>query len=70
MESIQAIYEGGVFRPVTPVTLPEHTVVEFEPRLVPKSASIPNQDAIYEILSRRVNSGDPYGAERHNEHQP
>ena len=44
MNSIQAIYEGGVFRPVSPVTLPEHSLVEFEPRVVESAGSTPNQD--------------------------
>lgn len=33
-KTIHAIYENGVFRPVEPVELPEHTPVEFEPRVV------------------------------------
>lgn len=32
MSTIRAIYENGVFRPIEPVDLPEHTPVEFEPR--------------------------------------
>ncbi len=27
---VHAVYENGVFRPVEPVDLPEHTPVEFE----------------------------------------
>jgi len=34
MKTIRAIYEGGVFRPLDPVDLPEGTRVRFEPRLV------------------------------------
>lgn len=34
MPTIQAIYEQGTFRPTVPVDLPEHTAVEFEPRLL------------------------------------
>jgi len=34
MGTIQAIFENGVFRPTSPVALPEATEVEFEPRLV------------------------------------
>jgi predicted DNA-binding antitoxin AbrB/MazE fold protein len=70
MNSIQAIYEGGVFRPVTPVTLPEHSVVVFEPRMVSTDATSPDQSEIKRLLSLRFNSGDSQGAARHNEHQP
>jgi len=70
MDLIQAVYEGGVFRPVSPVALPERCLVEFEPRVVPQGSAVPSQDAVYEILSRRSNSGDREGAARHNEHQP
>lgn len=31
MATIRAIYENGVFRPVEPVDLPEHTAVEVTP---------------------------------------
>jgi hypothetical protein len=31
---IHAIYENGVFKPREPVSLPERSEVEFEPRLV------------------------------------
>ena len=31
MKTIQAIYENGVFRPTTPVDLPEGMVVRIEP---------------------------------------
>lgn len=70
MNSVQAIYEDGVFRPVTPVTLPEHSVVEFEPRVVSATAPSPDQSEIRRLLSLRFNSGDSQGAARHNEHQP
>ncbi len=35
MATIQAVFENGVFRPTSPVQLPEACEVEFEPRLVP-----------------------------------
>jgi predicted DNA-binding antitoxin AbrB/MazE fold protein len=78
METVQAIYENGVFRPIKPVDLPEQTVVEFEPRLagvVPENASeTPPLDEhlsrIYAILSERYDSGESDTAARHNEHQP
>lgn len=33
MGTIRAVFENGVFRPITPVQLPEACHVEFEPRL-------------------------------------
>ena len=81
MITIQAIFEGGVFRPIAPVELPEHSTVEFEPRLVKCDPDVaeaikemaktnPGLAAIYEVLSRRYDSGHHDTAERHNEHQP
>ena len=32
MSTIRAIYEGGVFRPIEPVDLPEHSEVEIVPK--------------------------------------
>jgi predicted DNA-binding antitoxin AbrB/MazE fold protein len=73
---VHAIYEKGVFRPVEPVDLPDHTPVEFEPRVL---AEVPQSPApsmseglakIYEILGRRYRSGHTDTAARHNEHQP
>jgi predicted DNA-binding antitoxin AbrB/MazE fold protein len=74
MDTIHAIFEDGVFRPVTPVALPDKTEVEFEPRLVESepcgTESDNGLDEIYAILSKRFNSGDSDVAARHNEHQP
>jgi len=82
MKTIQAVYENGVFRPVGPVDLPEHSAVEFEPRL---HATTPHQERekskplppmteglakIYAILGERYQSGFSDTAARHNEHQP
>lgn len=72
MKTIDAIYENGVFRPLELVDLPERTSArvqvgveeDFDER---KRRA---QEEIYRILGERYNSGDPYGAERHNEHQP
>jgi predicted DNA-binding antitoxin AbrB/MazE fold protein len=71
MTTVHAIFENGVFRPTEPVELPEHTEVDFEPRITNggKHAGA-NMKPIYEILSRRYDSGDPDLATRHNEHQP
>lgn len=69
MKTVRAIYENGVFRPTEPVELPEGSTVEFEPR-VPNAERIPTLDDLYEILSRRFDSGEHDVAARHNEHQP
>ena len=77
MRAITAIFENGVFRPTEKVNLPEGTAVRFEPEtidppirdLVPPGTS-EGQIRIYEVMSRRYNSGHTDTAERHNEHQP
>ena len=71
-KTIHAIYESGVFRPVEPVELPEHTTVEFEPRVIDGPGPAAQNDGlakIYAILGERYQSGHPDTAERHNEHQ-
>ncbi len=82
MKTIQAVFENGVFRPVVPVDLPEHTAVEFEPRLQEPilrgqteepERSPPMTEGlakIYAILGERYQSGVPDTAALHNEHQP
>jgi predicted DNA-binding antitoxin AbrB/MazE fold protein len=82
MKTIRAVYENGVFRPVVPVDLPEHSAVEFEPRLqgtsLPEEAEEPERPPpmseglakIYAVLGERYKSGVPDTAARHNEHQP
>jgi predicted DNA-binding antitoxin AbrB/MazE fold protein len=69
-QTVRAVFENGVFRPVQPVELPENSVVEFEPR--PVEGRVPDRDldAIYEVLSRRYDGGERDIAARHNEHQP
>ena len=66
MNSIHAIFENGVFRPLAPVELPEACEVEFEPRLVRPA----QMSEVYRILAERYASGETKVAERHNEHQP
>ena len=64
-----------------PWTCRRNPQVEFEPRLVEIDPDVadsirelaktdPGLAAIYEVLSRRHNSGQHDIAERHNEHQP
>jgi predicted DNA-binding antitoxin AbrB/MazE fold protein len=83
LKTVQAIYENGVFRPVEPVDLPDHTAVEFEPRVrsspsptlgsseEPSAPPMsPGLAAVYAILGERYESGETDTAARHNEHQP
>jgi len=69
-QTIHAIYENGVFRPVDPVDLPERCEVEVEVRQVKEEPKKPTLDDVYAILSKRFNSGENDVAARHNEHQP
>lgn len=48
-KTIHAVFENGVFRPVESVDLPENSLVEFEPRLVAKSAGWP--DGYFEMTA-------------------
>jgi predicted DNA-binding antitoxin AbrB/MazE fold protein len=68
--TIQAIFENGVFRPTGQVAMPEHCVVEFEPRIVSAPAEVPSLSDVYEILDRRFESGESNVAARHDDHQP
>ena len=71
--TIHAVYEDGVFRPTEPVDLPEHTAVEFEPRIKEgQAASLPSEGLakVYAILGERYTSGHTDTAARHDEHQP
>jgi predicted DNA-binding antitoxin AbrB/MazE fold protein len=80
MKTIHAVYENGVFRPTGPVDIPEHTPVEFEPRVktdmaengdrLAAPAKGPGLTKVYAILGERYASGHTDTAERHNEHQP
>lgn len=79
MKTVHAVYENGIFRPREKVDLPEHSEVEFEPRLREQSVaekiaelrrSDPGLADVYEVLSRRFESGRHDIAQRHNEHQP
>jgi predicted DNA-binding antitoxin AbrB/MazE fold protein len=69
-QTIHAIYENGVFRPVGPVNLPERCEVEVEVRTVTPTADKPSLDEVYAILGKRFDSGQPDVAARHDEHQP
>jgi predicted DNA-binding antitoxin AbrB/MazE fold protein len=82
MDTVRAVFEHGVFRPIVPVELPERAEFDFEPRPV-VTPSIENGATskdlayseeglrkVYEILSERYASGHTDTAARHNEHQP
>jgi predicted DNA-binding antitoxin AbrB/MazE fold protein len=70
MQTVHAVFEQGVFRPLAPVELPEHAEVEFEPRPVLRPADDPRWDCVYKVLSRRHDMQAPDLASRHDEHQP
>jgi predicted DNA-binding antitoxin AbrB/MazE fold protein len=71
MKTVHAVYEQGVFRPLQGVELPEHTEVEFEPKVVSRRRAHANaRKEIYSILSERYETGVTDLAARHNEHQP
>jgi len=78
--TIHAVYENGVFRPTTPVDLPEGFEVTIEPKEAEVRQPLPTDPEFvhlepglaktYAILSERYDSGRHDLAERHNEHQP
>ena len=71
MQTIRAVFENGVFRPSEKVDLPENCEVEFEFKVVqPPSPPPRSHAAVYEILSRSYETGQPDIAARHSEHQP
>lgn len=72
--TFQAIYENGVFRPTQAVHFAEHALVTLdaaEASGTGEDATGPGAEAeAYRIMALRFDSGDPHGAERHDEHQP
>ena len=70
MGTIDAIYEGGVFRPIEPVVLPEKSRVQLRIVNEAPSEQLDDMEAIYEILDRRHSTGISDLAARHSEHQP
>ena len=69
-QTIHAVFENGVFRPIDKVNLPDPCKVEVEVREVQESPEKPTLDDIYAILGARFDSGEGDVAARHNEHQP
>ena len=70
MKAIHAVYEGGVFRPLEAVDLPERSEVEFTPTVVRKNGNNHDMRPVYDILNQSFSTGDQHLAERHGEHQP
>jgi predicted DNA-binding antitoxin AbrB/MazE fold protein len=71
MKTVHAVYEQGVFRPLQDIELPEHTEVEFEPKVISRPQAYADaRKEIYSILSERYETGVKDLAARHNEHQP
>ena len=71
MKTVHAVYEHGVFRPLQGVALPEHTEVEFDPKIVSRTrACAKARKEIFSILSERYETGVKDMAARHDEHQP
>jgi predicted DNA-binding antitoxin AbrB/MazE fold protein len=70
MATITAVYENGVFKPTSPVDLPENTPVEFEPRVIEARPPADHRQRVFGILSRSYETGDADGAARHDDHQP
>ena len=70
MATIHATYEAGVFRPHSPVNLPDHCEVEFEPKVIGSGSDGSGLEQVYEVLAERYQSGESEVAARHNEHQP
>ena len=68
MPVIEAIYENGVFRPLTPVDLRDGARVIVAPAEPPPAEL--QASTVCAILSRRYQSGNNDTAARHNEHQP
>ncbi|MCY7375958.1 MAG: antitoxin family protein [Pyrinomonadaceae bacterium] len=49
-ETIQAIYENGVLRPLKPLSLPENKVFEIDVRYIAENSAETHQDKVSRIL--------------------
>lgn len=71
MQSLDAIYAAGVFRPTGEVRLPDQSRVRitFEPidAAEAERERLESLDAIHEVLDERYSSGETDVAARHNE---
>jgi predicted DNA-binding antitoxin AbrB/MazE fold protein len=74
MQTFEAIYEAGVFRPIKPVSLPDQSRVQITVKAVTDTEAeqqrLDSLESIYEVLDERYSSGETDVAARHNEHQP
>lgn len=70
INSIHAVYENGVFRPLDAVDLPEATEVVFEPRPIVPRMTPEVRGNVLAVLAQRFDSGETDVAARHNEPQP
>jgi predicted DNA-binding antitoxin AbrB/MazE fold protein len=72
MPVVEAVYENGVFRPVTPVPheLREGDRVIVAPIEVHPTEHRNGEATVRDILARRYRSGTADTAARHDEHQP
>jgi predicted DNA-binding antitoxin AbrB/MazE fold protein len=71
MKTVNAVYEHGVFRPLQSVELPEHTEVEFEPKVYLPSKGLRQSakgNPQYSVGTVR-DRGKGFGR-AHDEHQP
>lgn len=66
--TIQAIYEDGVFKPMEPVAMPDHTLVVLHAEKAP--ANPQDYSEIWDALAKPVDTGISDLAARHDEHQP
>jgi predicted DNA-binding antitoxin AbrB/MazE fold protein len=74
MQSLDAIYDAGVFRPTGAVSLPDQCRVRItvEPLPEPETEAAADEalGAVYEVLSHRHRSGRSDLSARHDELQP
>jgi predicted DNA-binding antitoxin AbrB/MazE fold protein len=66
--TVRAIYRNGVFEPQQAVGLPENSEVEVTFPADDASLNRNGSEEIFEILSRRYNTGQTDAAARHDEH--
>jgi predicted DNA-binding antitoxin AbrB/MazE fold protein len=70
MTIIPAIFENGVLRPLAPANLPEHARVDVMIADDVLMSSGDPMNPVYDVLSRRFESGESDVAARHEDHQP
>lgn len=76
MAPIPAVYENGIFRPMGPVTLPEHSRVEVNVAPLCRLPEISDadlkelRDDLFTILTTNGDTGESRVAEQHNEYRP